>query len=96
MKADGLGWSSPTSPDSATQPEQGRQLSVMWRFPGNPYPKAVEKDAVSFVATVLNGEQQDGEGVAGQGREGRTGYWLSFVMRCREVLQSGPCAVVPA
>lgn len=32
-------------------------------------PKAVEKDPVSFIATVSNGEQQHGEGVAGEGGE---------------------------
>lgn len=85
-----------TSPDSATHPGHGRQLGVVWRFPCDPYPKAVEKEAVSSAATVSNGEQQHGERVAVQGRERRSGgCWLSFAMRHREVPESGPGGVVP-
>lgn len=84
-----------TSPDSATHPGHGRQLGVVWRFPCDPYPKAVEKDAGSSAATVSNGEQQHGRGwwCRGEGRSG--GCWLSFAMRHREVPESGPGGVVP-
>lgn len=59
-----------TSPDSATHPGHGRQLSVVQHFPCNPYPKAVQKDTGSSAAAVSNGEQQHGEGMVVQGKMG--------------------------